>query len=325
MGNKISIIVPIYNVEQYLRKCIDSLIKQTFTNIQIILVDDGATDSCPEICDEYAKKDNRIKVIHKQNGGLSDARNAGMRAASGDYIAFIDSDDYVSGRMFEVLINIMLERNCDIVECDALKVYGNKEDVDENICNLGSITEYNNEKALNTLMLEENLTQTVWNKLYKADLIKDIYFEIGKINEDEFWTYQVFGKAQKIVKINAPLYYYLQRQGSIMNGEYNIKRLDCLEALYMRMNYINKNFPRLSLIAKRSYINTCFYHYQCICRNQEKDKEKVYRKAILEKLKLTDKWGIEKQLKLKQTIWILLFFLMPDSVCNIRNKLKIGV
>ena len=126
MEGKISVIVPIYNVEQYLRKCIDSIINQTYKNLEIILVDDGSWDNSPRICDEYAKRDNRIKVIHKKNGGLADARNTGLKMITGNYISFIDSDDYIEKTMYEKMIKVILKYNADIIECNLNYKYGNQ-------------------------------------------------------------------------------------------------------------------------------------------------------------------------------------------------------
>ena len=161
----ISVIVPIYKVEEYLDCCIRSIINQTYSNLEIILVDDGSPDGCPEICDAWVKKDSRIKVIHKENGGLSDARNAGMVIASGEYVAFIDSDDRVESEFIQKLYNVITEHNADIAECAVSYV-------DENgnilrVRNSAPITEMGKIEALHRLVLEDGVFQTVWNKLYR--------------------------------------------------------------------------------------------------------------------------------------------------------------
>ena len=221
MDKLISVIVPIYNVENYLVRCIESIINQTYSNLEIILVDDGSPDKCSIICDEYAKKDSRIKVIHKKNGGLSDARNAGLDIATGEYIGFVDSDDYIDKNMYKEMINELIEKNADIVSCAINNIYSDRTEIiniDEEI--------YDAELALKNLILGKNINQTVWNKLYKKEVIGNILFEKGKINEDEFWTYRILANSKKIITLNKPLYSYLHRASSIMGQGYSEKNLD---------------------------------------------------------------------------------------------------
>ena len=260
----ISVIVPIYKVEEYLDRCVESIVNQTYKNLEIILVDDGSPDNCSHICDEWAKKDSRIKVIHKKNGGLSDARNAGMEIAAGAYISFIDSDDYISLGFFETLISVMGAEASDIVECSVAKFYENKR-IREYSDDM-SIVSFDTENALSGLIWESPFHQHVWNKLYKADVAKDIPFAVGKLNEDEFWTYQVFGKAKKITKINKTMYFYLQRSNSIMGENYSIRRLDALEGKANRQNYIEKNYPALTEQAKINFYGSCMFAYQCVLK-----------------------------------------------------------
>ena len=185
----ISVIVPIYNVEDYLDRCVDSIINQTYKNLEIILVDDGSPDNCPKMCDDYAKIDNRIKVVHKENGGLSDARNAGMKVATGEYVSFIDSDDYVSLDFYETLLQTMIDNDSDIVECGVVKFYENgkfDEYSDDQM-----IKNFNTVDGLEGLINENSFHQYVWNKLYKSSIALDIPYEVSKLNEDEFWTYQI--------------------------------------------------------------------------------------------------------------------------------------
>ena len=241
MNPLISVIVPIYNVEKYLARCVDSIVNQTYKNLEIILVDDGSPDRCPQMCDDYAKKDSRIKVVHKKNGGLSDARNAGLAVATGEYISFIDSDDYVSDDFFECLLDVMNKENSDIAECSVVKFYEDNR-FDEFSDDL-SVKTYDTQDAMSALIAENQFHQHVWNKLYKTELVKDIPYAVGKLNEDEFWTYQVFGRANKVSKLNKTMYYYFQRNSSIMGVGYNIRRLDALEGKANRQNILRTIFP----------------------------------------------------------------------------------
>ncbi|MDD5831769.1 MAG: glycosyltransferase, partial [Lachnospira sp.] len=264
MNPLISVIVPIYNVEKYLARCVDSIVNQTYKNLEIILVDDGSPDRCPQMCDDYAKKDSRIKVVHKKNGGLSDARNAGIAVATGEYISFIDSDDYVSDDFFECLLDVMNKENSDIAECSVVKFYEDNR-FDEFSDDL-SVKTYDTQDAMSALIAENPFHQHVWNKLYKTELVKDIPYAVGKLNEDEFWTYRVFGRANKVARINKTMYYYFQRSSSIMGVGYNIRRLDALEGKANRQKYIENNFPDLSTQAKIDLYGSCMFAYQSVLK-----------------------------------------------------------
>lgn len=318
----ISVIVPIYNVEKYLGRCIESIVNQTYKNTEIILVDDGSPDNCPEMCDDWEKKDERIKVIHKENGGLSDARNAGLEIASGDYISFIDSDDYISTDFFSLMINAMIKEKSDIVECNVIKFGGNE--VQINFNDKLSIKNYSTKEALKLSIQDKDFHQHVWNKLYKSELVLDLMFPVGKLNEDEYWTYKVIGRAKKLTKINKPMYYYYQRSSSIINSKYNVKRLDGVLAIKERLEFINKFFPELSDVACESYLETCFYHYQILSRNKDIDKERKHRDYLYKEY--CDNYSLNSvSLKSKkQQFWMKSFKRFPNLICNMRNLLKIG-
>lgn len=273
----VSVIVPVYNVEKYLVRCVDSILKQSYNNLQIILVDDGSNDKSALICDEYTKKDTRILVIHKNNGGLSEARNVGIDNAKGDYICFIDSDDFVRETYVKDLLSIILEYNADIAVC--LFEKGNsdrfKDIIDENQPN---IIVLNNIEALNKLYDEVlNVSMiVVWNKLYSKNLFNKIRFPIGKIHEDEFTMPKLLFEADKIVIINKKDYYYFQSPNSIMRSEFKINRLDALEAFEERINLFNKKgLNELANKALSAYIYILI-RYICIIDNLN---DKKYQKA----------------------------------------------
>ena len=236
--SKISVIVPVYNVEKYLEKCVNSLINQSYTDLEIILVDDGATDSSGAMCDELQKLDRRIKVIHKVNGGLSDARNTGIEIATGDYITFLDSDDYVHPDLYQNLYRLIIEKDCDVAIC-------NYEYVDEEGKGVYPISDVlkdeviTGKEALNKLMLDEGnfYYVTAWNKLYRKEIFKEIRFPKGKVHEDEYVAHRVLDKCSKVVTTKEVYIYYVQRQGSITNKGINVKKLDCAWAFYDRYKY----------------------------------------------------------------------------------------
>lgn len=237
----VSVIMPVYCVEKYLRQSIDSICKQTYEKLEIILIDDGSPDSCGYICDEYASKDLRIKVIHKENGGLSSARNIGLDTATGEYVVFVDTDDTVHPEFIESLFGLCKLYDCDIAQCDFLAVKENSLELPLNPQQ--TILIKSNRQAIHELCGgKESVKYTVvWNKIYKRELFDNIRFPIGKIHEDEFTTYLVLWKAKKIVVTNQYLYYYLQRTDSITRERFNIRQLDVLEAFKGRVKFLEEN------------------------------------------------------------------------------------
>lgn len=263
MDDVISIIVPVYNVEEYLGRCIRSIVNQTYGNLEILLVDDGSKDNSGSLCDEWEKKDPRIKVIHKSNGGLADARNAGLKIATGNYIGFIDSDDWVDIDMYQILHREAKKFDLDIIESDIHWLCPGDESGDSGYREGETRTEiYSIPRAMELLVEEKILRQTVWNKLYRKEVLADIFFEKGKLHEDEFWTYRVFGKAGRIGHINAKFYYYFLRPNSIMGNTFTLRRLDTLEGRYRRWQYIKEKFPNAEKGARKNVYFSCMLNYQ---------------------------------------------------------------
>ena len=239
----ISIIIPVYKVEKYLEKCIQSVINQTYENLQIILVDDGSPDNCGKICNEYAKKDHRIEVIHKSNGGLSDARNKGLEIAKGEYIGFVDSDDYIEADMYEVLYNLLKQYNADVSICNFYTVSQGKISI-KNADN--GINEYNRIEILKEILLDRNIQSYAWNKLYKKELFDEIKYPIGKKYEDIGTTFYLLEKCNKVVVTGKSEYYYINRQDSIVNNVTESTITDYIELIMQRYDYIEENIRELS-------------------------------------------------------------------------------
>lgn len=235
----ISVIIPIYNVENYLERCIESIKRQTYQNLEIILVDDGSTDKSSEICEIQSSLDKRIKVIHQKNSGVSAARNRGIDIAMGDYLCFVDSDDFIHSELLETLYKISQREDADIVTCE-YQPFSQYEEIEEiQIMEFPKTKNASGREALNWLFDDKRLGVTVvWNKLYKRKIFSDIRFPEGKIHEDQFTTYQLLYKAEKVSYVNLKLYYYLQRENSIMHGDFSAKRLDAIEALQLRNKFI---------------------------------------------------------------------------------------
>lgn len=235
----ISIIVPVYKVEPYLQRCIESIRNQTYKKIEIILVDDGSPDRCPDICDELAEKDSRIQVIHKINGGLSDARNAGIEIATGEYIVFVDSDDYLAEQMIEKMLDAVQQNNCKMAICNFLCIDEEGKSTGE------SERSPVKDELLDAREILRRFYQlygwfyiVAWNKLYHRSLLSKDTFPIGRIHEDEFTASQLIWKAEKIACIEYQGYYYVrQREGSITQNLNDSRHLDAYFALIERYKF----------------------------------------------------------------------------------------
>lgn len=213
----ISIIVPVYNVEAYLDRCMESILKQTYERLEIILVDDGSTDSSGKKCDDYAKLDSRIKVIHKENGGLSDARNAGLELATGAYIGYVDSDDWIEPDMYERLYDACVENEAELAVCRYFSEYQDRTEAG----GTGRTVSLTRDELLNIYISghdEYVIYNSVWSKLFKRELVADMIFPKGRNSEDIMYTTRAFCRLEKAVYLDRCLYHYvLDREGSIMN------------------------------------------------------------------------------------------------------------
>lgn len=323
MQPKVSIIVPIYNVEKYIHKCIDSILSQTFTDFELILVDDGSPDKCGEICEQYALKDNRIKVVHKENGGLSDARNAGMQYVNGGYTIFVDSDDWIESTMIGEMVKFIDEYNADIIQVGFYYAYKDYLLYDDRYyCENDKPVVLDNFSLMKELVINERVKNFAWGKLYKTELIKDIPFKKGVLFEDVFWAHQVMQRVDKYVLSNKPLCYYLQREDSIV-ATYTIRNLDIIKGLKERHEFIEKHYPNLSDESYKLMLKTSLLHHSLLLRNKDKDKEKIHRKNIQEYINHNYKelynatYG-DRELRLK----LKLFHIYPglNLLINLTNK-----
>lgn len=320
----ISVIVPVYRVEKYLDRCIESIVDQTYTNLDIILVDDGSPDKCPVICDQWALKDSRIKVIHKKNGGLSDARNAGMKVAKGEFIGFVDSDDWIAPEMYQKLLDSIINVGSDISACSVEMVW--EDSAPKKMLTKQINKTLNKVDAQRELLHESDLLQPVWYKLYKRELIKDILFEVGKQHEDVFWSYQAIGKAERVSIIDYIGYYYLQRSESIMGQKYSLKRLNVMDAICQRQEYFASAFPELLGEGVISIWGTCLYHGQQILINLGDSKQ--INELFIEFRKIMKRYPMKRKyfrnIKFTHKIWFILEGISLKATCVLRNQLKIG-
>lgn len=267
---KISVIVPVYKVEAYLRKCLDSIAGQTYRNLEIILVDDGSPDNCGAICDEYAARDGRFIVIHKENGGLSSARNAALRVATGDYLGFVDSDDWVEPEMFEVLLSGLTEAKADISVCGRYEEYKDK----QKAYAWPDIQVMSREAALGELLKNDTLQNLVWDKLYRKELFKDIWFPEGKTFEDMAVMHLLFLRADKVVCLPNTMYHYLQRSGSIIDDISIENRLNHYRAAKDRYDLLAKDWPQYSPLMEAQCVASAIGLWTGYLRNPKSERRK---------------------------------------------------
>lgn len=264
MGPLLSVIVPVYKVEQYLDRCLQSITGQTYHNLEIMLVDDGSPDGSGAICDRWAARDSRIRVIHQENRGAGAARNAALDVARGDLIGFVDSDDYLAPQMYAYLYSLM-EEDVDISECEIVET-------EEDSCLLDDGSEaqvysYCTQEAMKLHIADTWFRQTPPNKLYRARVLEGVRFPVGNLIDDEYVTYRAIGKSRRLVHSTARMYAYRQQSGSAMHKPYSLKRLEGIRAKQERLHYLEEKMPALVPQAKDDLVMSCLYGMQGTLRN----------------------------------------------------------
>ena len=308
---KVSIIVPVYKVEKYLAKCVDSIIAQTYENIEIILVDDGSPDNSGVICDQYKDKDERIKVIHQKNMGLSGARNTGIDNSTGDYLMFIDSDDYIDPEMVSYLANKLETENADIAVCDYYDVVG--DEIRTNSYPKSEFVISDNSKYLNLFNEYTIVTVIACNKLYKKSVFAELRYPVGKTHEDEYLIAEVLSKADMICYSLKPLYYYIrQREDSIMNS-YSEKKFDFIYAFDHRAEFFEKaglnDMKDLTVYSKINMLIKRMPEYIELCQNPDRE---FIKKKLQETEAAIKQLSGSKTLDSKRKIKLLTYKLLPS-------------
>ncbi|MGN8963159.1 glycosyltransferase family 2 protein [Bariatricus sp. HCP28S3_D3] len=320
MKSLISVIIPVYQVEKYLDRCVESVVNQTYQKLEIILVDDGSPDKCGSRCDEWAEKDSRIKVIHVKNGGAGKARNIGVAASKGDYIAFVDSDDFVSPLIYERMLQ-EFDSKVDVVECD----YGIVESDELIFKVVGSRKEFTTEEAMREHIQDHFFKQVIWNKMYRRNVVEGILFPEGKLIDDEFWTYKVVGNAKKLIHIDDCLYAYRQQEKSVMHASFSKARLQALEAKVSRLEYISEKFPALYFEAHQNLWLSCLYLGQLSLKYLTDSERKGALRMIEE---IVREYPLTKEenrlLPADYRLWDLLTKFSLIFTCKVRNILNIG-
>ena len=321
MKPTVSIIIPVYNVEKYLDKCLDSVVNQTYTNLEIILVDDGSPDNCPAMCDAWMSRDSRINVIHQLNGGLSRARNAGLKIAAGEFIGFVDSDDWIEPEMFELLMTAIMETDADIAVCryqqESVDSKGIKKVVVSSEKKL-----YSNEEALRLIIMGGSFIGTVvWNKLYRKSILANIRFPEGKIHEDNLWTPQIVGNSKLIVCIENSLYHYVIRKGSLSHDvRLKLKRIhDEHEMIEQRLEYVCEHYPALEKYAILKLLNFCCREYLDIALNYSfLDENGVVRQELYQYFCQYSPVIISDDDSIGKMLGRILFWIYPNLIIKIK-------
>ncbi len=277
----ITVIVPVFRVENYLNRCVDSILCQTYRNIEIILVDDGSDDACPKICDDYATLDSRVKVIHQKNGGLSDARNTGIAIANGEYLTFIDSDDFVDKDYVEVLYNAIIENHADISICAYQAVYDTGAVLSQAT---GNIMVLNPKETLEKMLYQEDFNVSTWAKMYKRKLFDHIRFPKGKIFEDSYTTYKLVLNSDIIACDMQSKYNYMIRSNSILTSHFSKQKLLLVDAYEEMGQAILEKYPDLNKAVLRgnAYARISTLRQMMNCKPRLQKIEKDYRHYILE-------------------------------------------
>lgn len=323
----ISIIVPIYNTEKYLRDCLNSIINQSYENLDIILINDGSTDRSKKICEEYVNKDKRIRLINQKNMGAAMAKNTGLDLIKGDLFTIIDSDDILHPNNLEILYKNMINTDADIIEGNfttTLDKFNNELNI-KNSIDMMNIKVFNTEKALEELIISRKFHQTPWNKLYKTELLKDIRFPDRKYIDDEYWTYKLFLNAKRVSSLDLITYYYRQHESSTMGKSYSVRRLDAVDALHERYLIIKERFPNLEYLVLKSFLLCCIYNFQKLCMNLNLDKNKFYRQELMIKFQSLAKESNLSKFSTKERVLIKSFYKAPYITSKIRNTLGRGI
>lgn len=277
----ISVIVPIYKVEEYLHRCVDSILAQTYTNLEVILVDDGSPDKCPMICDQYAVEDARVRVIHKLNGGLSSARNAGIDIAKGEYIGFVDSDDYIYPEMYQRLYNDIVTFDVKLAFCQPNMCYNGQTPQD----GMTRPTKLMSSNELIPYCLRRNIWFSAWTKLYDRSLFDEIRYPEGLTNEDYPVTIPIFDVCQKVAVNYNPMYNYWVREGSICTSALNVRKFDCIKTSDMVLQYMKDRHPEWNELAEKIYVCNLIGMLQSIYAANDSHKYDQQRADIFSRIR----------------------------------------
>lgn len=291
---KISVIIPVYNVEKYLEQCIKSVVTQTYEQLEIILVDDGSTDNSGFICESWKERDKRIQVIHKTNGGLSDARNVGLDRATGDYIAFVDSDDFIENNMYEIMLEAAVREKADLVCCGRYLVQSEIERTERHC--LKKEKQYSAKQALREILYGRDIEEAAWDKLYKKEIFDGVRYPLGEINEDIVVIPQIINKIDKIVHVGIALYNYRVTANSITKSKYTEKKSIYIKHIEDIKKYVSTFYPDMKVeqdcfVARYSYAELLDMSMDKDIVKQYKIDYQIYKKNLRKSYQRYIKYG----------------------------------
>ncbi len=297
MKKTISIIIPVYNVDKYIEQCLDSIISQSYQKLEIILIDDGSTDQSGVICDKYARLDSRIKVIHQKNGGAASAKNVGLRIATGEYLAFVDSDDYLEQDVYQYMVSMLEKEKADVIQCCFKKVYKNSY-IEYN--KFAETKEYNDIREYLKRYTFDWTCGLLWDKLYKRKIFDGVLFVEGRKIDDEFFTYQGIMNATKVIRSSKIIYNYRMRKSSVMLSNESQRQIitDKIDYLEQRRVKITKVFPELKVVFDHHYLEMLL----ALSKEKNINEGQIYRiKSLIknyffEKNHIKVKWSFRWQL-----------------------------
>ncbi len=313
----ISVIVPVYKVEKYLDRCVESIVNQTYTNLEIILVDDGSPDNCPQMCDDWASKDSRIKVIHKENGGLSSARNAGLDIMNGEYVCFADSDDYIDADYCRILFDTLIQNSADISICGVEKVFESGKDSEYSVIKNENL---DREKFLDRMEGYGGWCWVVaWNKLYKSSIFSQIRYPLNRLFEDDYIIVDVLYSVSLIACTEKNLYYYYQRDNSITNRGFDLKFYDSVDMYLSRLEFFieKKQKPeRMRFCLKYAVNNSIIILNSNVLSKENKELFRKYHERIANAWKSINN---KREFGLKYYCYFSLYTVCPKLLCLVKK------
>ena len=304
MSELITVIIPVYNVEKYISKCIDSVLGQTYDNLEVILIDDGSTDNSGIICDGYAQKNDNVIVIHKQNGGLSSARNAGMKILHGKYVMFLDSDDWIEKETVRCLFELIRSNDADMAAVRFNPVYS--DDSENKADNTNGISVFNKEEALATFLFNGYLSPCACGKLWRVKDWEGITFPEGKLFEDQFTIYKVLERIEKSILSDNKYYNYLKRENSIGHSAFSQKTYDLYEAINTEYKYLSSNYPSIISSLNVALVTWEIVFVNMMLRSNAQD-DKIIKKIRMDARRYFDECKKSKYISKIRKVQIFLF------------------
>lgn len=320
----ISVIVPVFNIEHYLPDCLESILAQTYRNLEVILVDDGSTDGSAAVCEAYAQKDSRIRVIHKENGGVSSARNTGLDAARGELIGFVDGDDQIAPDMYMVLFEALVKHGADISSCDVNMLYGREKCSTENTS--GNFRIWRGEAGVINLLSKAEMAPSVCNKLYVNTLFSELRFSDGiSVNEDYLANYYLYKAAKMSVHVDVPLYFYLKREGSCTMSSFDQKQVQQLDVARIILDDLTEKLPELLVYGEKHLLCSLIsvYNHSLSVRGYEELRKEIRLELCRYRPNLT----LQKLCSVKFRMalhWIVMLPLLYDSLLRARAYLRLA-